>query len=128
MAERPARPLCMTTHARPSLRFHFPAALRARLVKTLRAIDGAADPRAHVAELATLVSELSEAGFDYYFLRALRQAKVNFVVRQAASVGVSGAQRLMNPVFRSALSTMDAQQLRAVAAHIRHLMEPPEEP
>jgi hypothetical protein len=34
----------------------------------------------------------------------------------------------MNPVLRSALATMDAQQLRAVAAHIRQLMEPPEEP
>lgn len=118
----------MTTHARPSLRFHFPAALRSRLLKTLRAIEGSPDPRAHVADLATLVSELSEAGFDYYFLRALRQAKVSFVVLQAASVGVSGAQRLVNPVFRSALSTMDAQQLRAVGAHIRHLMEPSEEP
>jgi hypothetical protein len=118
----------MTTHPKPSLRFHFPAALRARLLKTLRAIEGASDPRAHVADLATVVAELSEAGFDYYFLRALRQAKVGFVVLQAASVGVSGAQRLMNPVLRSALSTMDAQQLRAVGAHIRHLMEPPEEP
>jgi hypothetical protein len=32
----------------------------------------------------------------------------------------------MNPMFRSALATMDARQLRVVAAHIRHLMEPPE--
>jgi hypothetical protein len=117
----------MTTPSRPSLRFHYPPPLRARLLKALRAIDEAPDPRAHVADLAALVSELSEAGFDYYFLRALRQAKVNFVVLQAASVGVSGAQRLMNPVFRSALSTMDARQLRAVAAHVRHLMAPPEE-
>lgn len=118
----------MTTHAKPSLRFFVSAALRARLLKTLRAIDQGPDPRAHVADLAAIVSELSEAGFDYYFLRALRQAKVNFVVLQAASVGVSGAQRVMNPVFRSALATMDAQQLRAVGAHIRHLMEPPAEP
>lgn len=115
----------MTTPAKPSLRFYFPAALRTRTNRTLDAIDGAPDPRAHVGDLAAVVSELSEAGFDYYFLRALRQAKVSFVVLQTASVGVSGALRLMNPVFRSALGTMDARQLRVVAAHVRHLMEPP---
>jgi hypothetical protein len=123
VADRPS----MTTPAKPSLRFFFPVALRARLLKTLRAIDEAPDPRAHVGALATAVSELSEAGFDYYFLRALRQAKVNFVVLQTASVGVNGALRLTNPVFRSALATMDARQLRVVAAHVRHLMEPPED-
>ena len=116
----------MTTHPRPSLRFHYSAALRAKVSKALGAIEGASDPRAHVAELATAVAELSEAGFDYYFVRALRQARVSFVVLQAASVGVSGALRFMNPMFRSALATMDARQLRVVAAHIRHLMEPPE--
>ena len=116
----------MSTHPRPSLRFYYSAALRARMTKALLAIEDASDPRAHVAELATVVAELSEAGFDYYFVRALRQARVSFVVLQAASVGMSGALRLMNPVFRSALATMDARQLRVVAAHIRHLMEPPE--
>jgi hypothetical protein len=116
----------MPTHPKPSLRFFFSAALRARMTKTLDAIDEASDPRAHVGDLAAVVSELSEAGFDYYFLRALRQAKVGFVVQQTASVGVSGALRFMNPVFRSALGTMDARQLRVVAAHVRHLMEPPE--
>jgi hypothetical protein len=116
----------MTTHSRSSLRFQYSAALRTKLHKTLAAIEDAPDPRAHVAELASVVAGLSEAGFDYYFLRALRQAKVSFVVLQAASVGVSGALRLMNPVFRSALATMDARQLRGVAAHVRHLMEPPE--
>jgi hypothetical protein len=117
----------MTTHPKPSLRFYHSAALHAKMHKALGAVEDASDPRAHVAELATVVAELSAAGFDYYFLRALRQAKVSFVVLQTASVGVSGAQRLMNPVFRSALATMDARQLRVVAAHIRHLMEPPEE-
>jgi len=116
----------MTTHPKPSLRFYHSAPLRTKMHKALRAVEDAPDPRAHVAELAAVVGELSEAGFDYYFLRALRQAKVSFVVLQTASVGVSGALRLMNPVFRSALATMDARQLRVVAAHIRHLMEPPE--
>jgi hypothetical protein len=116
----------MSTHPKPSLRFYHSAALRAKMHKALGAIEDASDPRAHVGELAAVVAELSEAGFDYYFLRALRQARVGFVVLQTASVGVSGALRLMNPVFRSALATMDGRQLRAVTAHIRHLMEPPE--
>jgi serine phosphatase RsbU (regulator of sigma subunit) len=118
----------MTTHARPSLRFYHSAALRAKVQKVLHAVEDAPEPRVHVAELAAVVAELSEAGLDYYFLRALRQAKVNFVVLQAAGVGVSGALRLMNPVFRSALGTMDERQLRVVAEHIRHLMEPPGAP
>lgn len=116
----------MTSHPRPSLRFYHSAPLRARMHKALRAIEDAPEPRAHVGELAAVIGELSEAGFDYYFLRALRQARVGFVVLQTASMGVSGAMRFINPVFRSALATMDARQLRVVAAHIRHLMEPPE--
>jgi len=96
------------------------------MLKALREIEDVPDPRAHVGELAAIIGELTEAGFDYYFLRALRQAKVGFVVLQTASMGVSGAMRFINPVFRSALATMDARQLQVVAAHIRHLMEPPE--
>jgi len=116
----------MNPHSRPSLRFYHSAALRAKTSKALAAIEDAPNPRAHVGELAAVIGELSEAGFDYYFLRALRQAKVGFVVLQTASVGVSGAMRFINPVFRSALATMDSRQLRVVAEHIRHLMEPPE--
>jgi len=116
------------TPGKPSLRFYYPSALRAKTLKVLSAIEHAEDPRPHVGALASLVAELSEAGLDYYFLNGLRQAKVNYVALQTAKMGLSGAQRVMNPVFRSVLSTMDEGQLRVVAAHIRQLMEPPADP
>jgi hypothetical protein len=112
----------MPASLKPSLRFFHSAALRARSNKVLAALERDEDPTRHVGALSSLVVDLAEAGLDYYFLRPLQQAKVGFVARQTASLGMAGALRVMSPVIRSILAGTNATQLRVIARHIRQLM------
>ena len=105
-----------------SLRFTLPAALRTRTLKLLARIDGDPDPVRHTEDLCALVLSLTESGMDFYFLRAVTGAKLGFVARQTASLGVGGAVRVMSPIVRSVLGGADAAQLRAISKHIRRLM------
>jgi hypothetical protein len=108
--------------SKTSLRFPLPPALRARTVKMLARLDGDADPTRHTDDLCALVLTLTESGMDHYFLKAVADAKLGFVARQTASLGVAGAVRVMAPIVRSVLGGADAAQLRAVSQHIRGLM------
>jgi hypothetical protein len=72
--------------------------------------------------LAGAVVDLTRAGLDYYFLKPLQEAKVGFVSRQTAKLGMAGALRVMSPVIRSILAGANTTQLRVIAGHLRHLM------
>ena len=112
----------MPAPARPSLRFFHSATLRARSNKVLAAVERDKDPTQHAAALSSLVVDLAEAGLNYYFLKPLLQAKVGFVARQTASLGMAGALRVMSPIIRNILAGMNATQLHVIARHIRQLM------
>lgn len=107
--------------AEPSLRFHHSKALRSRSDAVLNALEKSPTDDHHGAAVADLVASLVEAGMDYYFLRALQQAKVGFIKEQSARLGISGATQLINSVSRKFIVSMDSQQLLAVAAHMRSL-------
>ena len=87
----------------------------------LAALEAAPDHAKHRAALADLVAELTEAGMDYYYIRALRVAQVGFVGEQSARLGVSGAAKLISSVSRKYIMRMDDAQLLIVARHIREL-------
>src|SRR5512138_2576855 len=108
--------------SKPSLRFTHSAALRAQTQKVLSAIEKDEDPTRHAEALSSLVLALTEAGMDYYFLKPVKDAKLSFVARQTASLGVSGALRVMSPIVRSVLGGAGGGQLRVVSKHIRSLM------
>lgn len=112
----------MPPKAKPSLRFFHSTALRARTDKLLAAIENDANPARHADALAALVVALTEAGLDYYYLRPLQLAKVGFVARQTANLGMAGALRIMSPMIRSILGGTDGGQLRIISRHIRQLM------
>ncbi len=114
----------MATAAKPSLRFFHSTALRKRTEAVLLRIERDDDATRHAAALSSLVCELTKAGLDYYFLRPLEEARFGFVARQTASLGMSGAHRVMSPIIGRILSGADTEQLRGVAAHIRHLALP----
>jgi hypothetical protein len=109
--------------AKPFLRFYHSEALRAETLAVLTAIEEAQDPLKHRDALADLAARLVDAGMDYYFLRALRHAKVGFVVEQSATIASAGASRVLATVIRNVLTRMDRTHLLAVSAHMRHLME-----
>ena len=110
------------TKGKPSLRFVHSAALRTRTDKLLVSIDRDEDPKKHADALADLVTSLTEAGLDYYYLRPLEQAKVGFVTRQSARLGMSGALKIMSAMIRSILGGLEGGQLRVISRHIRQLM------
>ncbi|MHB8949652.1 MAG: hypothetical protein ACYC4S_11385 [Rhodoferax sp.] len=109
----------------PSLRFYHSKALRTKTNSVLGGLQAKPDHPKHGEALADLVAELIEAGMDYYFLKALKEAKVGFVAEQSARLGMSGAVKLINSVSRNFIVRMDHGQLLVVASHIRGLAVAP---
>jgi len=107
--------------AEPFMRFYHSEALRVKTDATLGALEGASNPEAHRDRLADLVEELIESGMDYYFLRALKLAKMGFVAEQSARLGMSGSVKLIASVSRKFIARMDGAQLIIVSSHIRTL-------
>jgi len=105
----------------PVLSFQVSKALRARTVAVLAALEAASDEAGQGEALADLVAELTQAGMDYYYLEALRRAKVGFVGEQSARLGLSGAAGIISSVSRKFIVRMDRAQLLIVARHIREL-------
>lgn len=105
----------------PSLRFYHSKALRQKTNTVLDALEAQPDHPKHGDALATLVTELIDAGMDYYFLRALKLADVGFVTEQSARLGMSGAVKVISSVSTKIILRMDSSQLRIVASHIRAL-------
>ena len=126
-ARAPASPAGRTAPAlggaatQPSLRFYHSIALRSKTQAVLEALEAAPDQAHHGDAMADLVAELIEAGMDYYFLRALKQAQVGFVAEQSARLGLSGAVKLISSVSRKFILRMDKHQLLFVAQHLREL-------
>lgn len=113
----------MPTVVKPSVRFFHSPALRKRTDAVLAKIERDDEPTRHAGALSGVVVELTEAGLDYYFLRPLQESKFGFVARQTASLGMSGALRVISPIISRILAGADTPQLRGVARHIRHLTE-----
>jgi hypothetical protein len=107
----------------PFLRFYHSAALRAKTLAVLATLEQAHDRTRHHAALSDLVQELTESGLDYFFLRPLRLARVNYAVERTASVGLGLVMRVAAPVMRNTIARMDDAQLLVVCSHIRQLME-----
>lgn len=105
----------------PSLRFYHSKELRAKTEAVLSALEAKPDHPEHGESLAELVNELIDAGMDYYFMRALKEAKVGFMGEQSAKLGMSGAVKLISSVSRKFIVRMDKDQLLVVASHIRTL-------
>ncbi len=106
----------------PSLRFFHSQALREETLAVLDALEAAENPRAHAKALAALVGKLTESGLDYYFMRPLEEARAGLVLEKTARLGIGGATRMLGPLLGNVLGRLDGNQLRAIAAHIRHLM------
>jgi hypothetical protein len=123
-ASRPAArtaPAAASAETQPSLRFYHSESLRLKTNAVLGALEASPERPGHGDAMADLVSELIEAGMDYYFMRALRQAEVGFVAEQSARLGISGALKLIGTMNRKFIVRMDSDQLLVVARHIREL-------
>lgn len=106
----------------PFLRFFHPEPLRKKTLSVLAALEGAEDATAHRDALADVVVELTNSGLDAYFMKPLKQAKAGFITEQSASLGLSGAQKVMGSVIRNIIGRMDGPPLLSVCRSIRDFM------
>ena len=120
VAERASR-VVPAEAEKPFLRFYHSSELQARTDAVLSALEAAPELDGHGDALADLIAELTEAGMNDYYLRALKSAKVGFVVEQSARLAMSGAVKLISSVSRKFIVRMDRDQLLVVAEHIRNL-------
>jgi hypothetical protein len=120
-AEQPPEP--SPAEELPYLRFYHSAELRDKTMAVVRSIERASDPGRYRKNLADVVMELTDGGLNYYFLRPLDLAKVNFVIKQSAHVGVGSVMRIMGPVVHNIIGMMDNEQLLTVCGHLRALMD-----
>lgn len=105
----------------PYLRFYHSQALRKKTDAVLNALQEQPGKKNHGEAIANLVTELIDAGMDYYFLKALREADVGFVAEQSARLGMSGAVKLISSISSKFITRMDHTQLLVVSTHIRSL-------
>lgn len=113
----------MPAAAKPSLRFVYSAAQRKKALDLLDTIEASGNPAEHQQKFGDLVMELTEAGFDYFYLKPLDLAGMGFLVRQSAGLAISGALRIMSPVVRNIIDRMDNDQLLKVCGFVRLLMK-----
>ncbi len=115
--------LCPADEELPYLRFYHSAELRDKTLAIVRNIERASDPGRHRKALADVVMELTDSGLNYYFLRPLDLARVNFAIKQSAHLGIGSVMRIMGPIVHNIIGMMNKEQLLSVCGHIRALME-----
>jgi len=91
------------------------------MLSVLTALEEADDPEEHREALADLVTELTEAGMDYYYLRALKLSNAGQLAQQSAKLGIAGAVKMISSVSRRFIMRMNGEELLAVTGHIRSL-------
>ncbi len=109
--------------AEPSLRFHYPVALRKKILGVLDSIESSQDPTRHRQALADIVVELTRTGMDAYFMKPLKLAQAGFVTEQSANLGMAGAVQVMSSVIRNIVGGMGSPQLLSVCRSIRLFMQ-----
>jgi hypothetical protein len=121
--KRPAATSHKATQPKPFIRFYHAQHLRTKTLAALEAIESADDASEHAAALAEIVVELINSAMDYFFIRPLKLAKVNFLVQQSASLGIAATQQVVGTVARNVIGRMDTPQLVSVCGSIRRFMQ-----
>ncbi|MEZ4413325.1 MAG: hypothetical protein R2910_10105 [Gemmatimonadales bacterium] len=91
------------------------------MLAVLAMLEESDDPEEHREALADLVADLTEAGMDYYYLRALKLSNAGHLAQQSARLGIAGAVKMISSVSRRFIMRMNGKELLMVAGHIRSL-------
>lgn len=117
------RPVKALPSDKPFIRFYHPASLRAKTLAVLDMVEQAEDRTKHRHALSDIVVELTDSGMEYFFLRPLDVARVGFITKQSAHLGIVGVKRVLGPVIKNIIGRMDEQQLLVICRYVRQLME-----
>lgn len=108
---------------KPYFKFTHSKALRKRTLAVLDDIDADIDPTPHRDALSANLSELTEAGLQFFFLDNVEKLKMGFVLTQSANLGIGSVLRIMAPTIRNIVGRMDKKQLKQVSKIMRQMME-----
>ena len=102
--------------------FQISADLMARADAALAAVreDPAEEP--NVEALLEVVLELTDRGMDFYYLEPLRRAGAGRMLTSAARLGIAAAGRGIPPIIRRVVSSLDEEQLLAIADFVDEIL------
>lgn len=108
------------------LAFPLSEELRLQTLETLAALRESSDPRRHIPMLGDLISDLTEAGLEYYFVDSLEKAGVGMIGVSTAKLGIASTAKGLPVVVTKVVKLMSDDQLLAVADFIEEaLIEEP---
>ena len=99
---------------RALIAFEISSDLRERIEAVIAEMRDAEKPKQHVAELVTVVLEMTDVGLDYYYLRPLGAIEAGFVLRNTAKVGLAAAKKSLPLLIRKVVSGLSDKQLLAL--------------
>lgn len=111
-------------HTGPSIRFYLSHDMYQQTMLLLDKIDAAEKPESLAGDLGDLVNELAASGLDYYFLQPLRLAKVGIFTMKTAEMGMSASTKVVGPIIRKVVRSLDAHQLRVITKFMRSITAP----
>ena len=112
----------------PTTRLAFPLSeeLRQQTLETLATLRESSDRKRHIPMLGDLISDLTEAGLEYYFVHSLKKAGVGLIGVSTAKLGIASTAKGIPVVITKVVGLMSNEQLRAVADFIEEaLIEEP---
>ncbi|MGB3565210.1 MAG: hypothetical protein WBH85_11915 [Thermoanaerobaculia bacterium] len=113
---------------KPVTRLSFPlsAELRQQTLETIAQLRESTDRRRHLPLLSDLISDLTEAGLEYYFVHSLQRAGVGMIGVSTAKLGIASTSKGIPMVINNVVKMMSDEQLAAVADFIEEaLIEEP---
>ena len=104
----------------PTIRLSFPLSpdLRKQTLETIAALRESSDRRQHIPLLSDLISDLTEAGLEYYFVHSLEKAGVGVIGVSTAKLGIASTAKGLPVVVNKVVGLMSDDQLSAVADFI----------
>ena len=105
---------------KPVTRLAFPLSeeLRQQTLETLATLRDSSDPRRHIPMLGDLISDLTEAGLEYYFVHSLEKAGVGVIGVSTAKLGIASTAKGIPVFITKVVGLMSNDQLLAVADFI----------
>lgn len=80
------------------------------------------DPKAHEAELASVLREITDRALDAYMLTPIELLKLGLILRKTAEGGVRVIRNAIHLMIRKVLPDLDGTQLLAVAQHLNGMV------
>jgi hypothetical protein len=113
-----------TKRTEPVTRLSFPLSeeLRRQTLETLAKLRESSDRRRHLPLLGDLISDLTEAGLEYYFVHSLEKAGVGIIGVSTAKLGIASTSKGIPVVITKVVRLMSDDQLLAVADFIEEAL------